>query len=46
MAVAFVPFMADLLRQVEFSTPLDEGEWRMIMKRPHESASGNFKEFF
>lgn len=27
-------------RQIDFSTPLDEGEWRMIMKRPQESASG------
>lgn len=60
MAVAFVPYMADLLRyeslyfnlqwnfiinftfnrHIEFSTPLDEGEWRMIMLRPQESASG------
>ncbi|KAG5684140.1 hypothetical protein PVAND_013381 [Polypedilum vanderplanki] len=40
MAVAFIPHMADLLRHITFSTPLDEGEWRMIMLRPQESASG------
>ncbi|CAG9802412.1 unnamed protein product [Chironomus riparius] len=40
MAVAFIPYMADLLSHIEFSTPLDEGEWRMIMLRPQESASG------
>lgn len=25
---------------MQFSTPLDEGEWKMIMTRPQESASG------
>lgn len=25
---------------MDFSTPLDEGEWRIIMVRPQESASG------
>lgn len=25
---------------MHFSTPLDEGEWKMIMTRPQESASG------
>lgn len=27
-------------RHVKFSTPLDEGEWKLIMVRPQESASG------
>jgi glutamate receptor, ionotropic, invertebrate len=30
----------NLHRYVKFSTPLDEGEWKMIMLRPQESASG------
>lgn len=25
---------------MKFSTPLDEGEWKLIMVRPQESASG------
>lgn len=40
MAVALIPRIADLVEFVDFSTPLDEGDWRMIMRRPEESASG------
>lgn len=40
MAVAFVPRMSNIIQRIEFSTPLEEGEWKMIMKRPQESATG------
>lgn len=40
-----LPFLKPLYilcfnRYVRFSTPLDEGVWKMIMTRPQESASG------
>ncbi|CAK1551986.1 unnamed protein product [Leptosia nina] len=41
MAVAFVPILKNSDKMVTFSTVLDEGEWRMMLKRPKESAVGS-----
>ncbi|KAL9909618.1 ionotropic receptor 76b [Glossina fuscipes fuscipes] len=42
MAAAFLPLLSDQRGYIFYSTViLDEGEWIMVMQRPHESASGS-----
>lgn len=42
LAAAFIPLLSELRTRLFYSkTVLDEGEWLMVMRRPHESASGS-----
>lgn len=42
LAAAFIPLLSELRSRLFYSkTVLDEGEWVMVMRRPHESASGS-----
>ncbi|XP_048512132.1 glutamate receptor ionotropic, delta-1 isoform X2 [Athalia rosae] len=41
MAVAFIPVLPELRKNIHYSTALAEVEWTILMKRPGESASGS-----
>nr|AII01114.1 ionotropic receptor [Dendrolimus houi] len=41
MVAAFLPKLTKFQKMVSFSHTLDEGVWRMMLKRPKESAAGS-----
>lgn len=41
MAAAFVPILKNTDKFLTYSTVLDEGDWKMMLRRPNESAVGS-----
>lgn len=41
MAAAFIPKIWRFQKMIDYSNDLDEGVWKMMLKRPKASAAGS-----